>query len=105
MQIKLKSGKAFDMTQEQVRQLVNMYKDWVQTQFDADKLQHYFKDMHMKSNTNLVMISEQSIDSEKQLKSAMAKVLRCGNSQEVSDFIVQTIQNVVSKMILQSMVK
>ena len=103
MQVKLKSGKIFDMSEEQIRQLVNMYSAWVQTKFDAEKLKHYFEDMHKKAHMNLQMIADETIDTEKDMKEALAIIMKYGTVSDVADYIIEAIECKVSKMILQSM--
>ena len=103
MQVKLKSGKTFDMSEEQIRQLVNMYSAWVQTKFDAEKLQHYFQDMWKKAHMNLQMIADETIDTEKDTKDALCMVMKYGTTSDVADFIIEAIEAKVSYMILESM--
>lgn len=99
MKVKLKNGTEVDLHDEDMKMIAEMYKD----QFDAEKLEHYFKDMHKKAHMNLEMISDYTIDTEKDMKDALSKVLKYGDEDEVADFIIESIECKVSKMILESM--
>lgn len=100
MKIKLKSGTEVDLHDEDIKMIADMYN---KDNFDPEKLEHYFTDMHKKAHMNLEMISDQTIDTEKDHKEAMATVLRYGTEEEVADFIIESIECLVSKMTLASM--
>lgn len=99
MKVKLKNGVEVDLHEEDMKMISDMYKG----NFDPEKLEQYFKDMHKKAHMNLEMLSEYTIDTEKDLKDALTKVIKYGNEEEVADFIVEAIECKVSKMILTSM--
>ena len=99
MKIKLKNGTEVDLHDEDIKMISEMYKG----NFDPNKLETYFKDMHKKAHMNLEMISDYTIDTEKDMKDALSKVIKYGDEDEVADFIVEAIECKVSKMILESM--
>ena len=101
MRIKLKNGTEVDLHDEDMKMIAEMYKD----QFDPDKLEKYFHDMWKKAHMNLEMISDYTIETEKDLKDALSKVIKYGDEDEVSDFIIEAIECKVSKMIIESMEK
>jgi len=105
MQVKLKSGKMLDLSEEEIREMLHMYKDWFENSFDAEKLEDYFKEMHKKAHMNLEMISEETIETEKDMKDALVKVMKYGTRADVADYIIEAIECKVSKMILESMEK
>ena len=91
MQIKLKTGKAVDLTEDEVKEILHTYKEWSEDYFNAEKLENYFKEMHAKGKLNTEMIADEDIESEKDLKHALAKVLRYGTNEDVADFIIEAI--------------
>ena len=99
MKVKLKSGTEVDLHEEDMKMISEMYKG----NFDPEKLEHYFTEMHKKAHMNLEMISECTIETEKDMKDALSKVLKYGDEDEVADFIIESIECKVSKMILESM--
>lgn len=99
MKVKLKNGSEVDLHDEDIKMISEMYK----VNFDPNKLETYFKDMHKKAHMNLEMISDYTIDTEKDMKDALSKVIKYGDEDEVADFIVEAIECKVSKMILESM--
>ena len=103
MQVKLKSGKAVELTEEEIKEILHEYKAWSENKFDAEKLEHYFEDMYKKSAMNLEMISEEDIVTEKDLKDALMKVIKHGTITDVADFIIEAIEMKTSYMILDSM--
>lgn len=103
MQVKFKSGKAVDLSEEEIREILHMYKDWSENNFDAEKLEDYFEDMYAKGKLNTEMIADEDIESEKDLKHALAKVLRYGTNEDVADFIIEAIEMKTAYMVLQSM--
>lgn len=103
MQIKFKSGKTADLTEDEIKEILHDYKAWSENSFDAQKLEKYFEDMYKKAAMNVEMISEEEIVTEKDLKDALAKVLRRGTSTDIADFIVEAIEMKTSYMILDSM--
>lgn len=105
MQIKLKSGKAVDLTEEEIKEILHTYKEWSEDYFDSDKLVHYFEDMYKKSAMNLEVIADEDIITEKDLKDALMKVMKYGSTYDVSDFVIEAIEMKTSKMILESMEK
>lgn len=100
MKIKLKNGTEVDLHDEDIKMIHDMYS---KGNFDAEKLEHYFKEMHKKAHMNLEMISDYTIDTEKDMKDALTKVIKYGTEDEVADFIIESIECKVSKMILESM--
>ena len=100
MKIKLKSGTEVDLHEDDMKMISEMYN---KENFDPEKLEHYFKEMHKKAHMNLEMISDYTIETEKDMKDALSKVLKYGSEDEVSDYIVEAIECKVSKMILESM--
>lgn len=105
MQVKLKNGKMLDLSEDQIKQILHMYKDWIQSDFDAEKLEEYFKQMHKKAHMNLEMISEMTIETEGDMKDALIVVMKYGTRADVADYIIEAIECKVSKMILESMEK
>lgn len=105
MQVKLKSGKTVDLSEEEIREVLHMYKDWSENSFDAEKLENYFKEMHKKAHMNLEMISEETIETEKDMKDALVKVMKYGSTADVADYIIEAIECKISKMIIESMDK
>lgn len=103
MQVKFKSGKAVDLTEDEIKEILHMYKDWAENTFDAEKLENYFKEMHKKAHMNLEMISEETIESEKDMKDALVRVMKYGSTSDVAAYIIEAIECKVSKMILESM--
>lgn len=99
MKVKLKNGSEVDLHDEDIKMISEMYKG----NFDPNKLETYFKDMHKKAHMNLEMISDYTIDTEKDMKDALSKVIKYGDEDEVADFIVEAIECKVSEMILESM--
>ena len=99
MKVKLKSGTEVDLHEEDMKMISEMYKG----NFDPEKLEHYFTEMHKKAHMNLEMISECTIETEKDMKDALSKVLKYRDEDEVADFIIESIECKVSKMILESM--
>ena len=99
MKVKLKNGSEVDLHDEDIKMISEMYK----VNFDPNKLETYFKDMHKKAHMNLEMISDYTIDTEKDMKDALSKVIKYGDEDEVADFIVEAIECKVSKMISESM--
>lgn len=103
MQVKLKSGKMLDLSEEEIREMLHMYKDWTENSFNVEKLENYFTEMHAKGKLNTEMIADEDIESEKDLKHALAKVLRYGTNEDVADFIIEAIEMKTAYMVLQSM--
>lgn len=103
MQIKLKTGKMVDLTEDEVKEILHMYKEWSEDYFDSDKLVHYFQDMQKKARMNLEVISDEDIESEKDMKDSLAMVMKYGSTTDVADYIIEAIEAKVSYMILQSM--
>lgn len=103
MQVKFKSGKTVDLSEDEIKEVLHMYKDWAENKFDAEKLENYFKEMHKKAHMNLEMISEETIESEKDMKDALVRVMKYGSTSDVADYIIEAIECKVSKMILESM--
>jgi hypothetical protein len=103
MQIKLKTGKAVDLTEDEVKEILHEYKAWSEDYFDSDKLVHYFEEMHKKAHMNLEMIADETIETEKDMKDSLTRVMKYGSTSDVSDFIIEAIECKVSYMILESM--
>ena len=103
MQIKLKTGKAVDLTEDEIKEILHDYKAWSENKFDAEKLEKYFEDMYKKACMNVEMISEEDIMTEKDLKDALTKVMKYGTASDIADFIVEAIEMKTSYMILESM--
>ena len=103
MQIKFKSGKAVDLSEDEIKEILHDYKAWSENSFDAEKLEDYFKEMHKKAHMNLEMISEMTIETEGDMKDALIKVMKYGTRADVADYIIEAIECKVSKMILESM--
>lgn len=103
MQVKLKSGKMLDLSEEEIKEMLHMYKDWSENSFDAEKLEKYFEEMRSKSETNMTMISESENNSEKEIKHSLANVFKYGTEKEVADYIIEAIEFMISNMILESM--
>lgn len=99
MKYKTKSGVEVELHDEDIKAISEMYEP----KFDASKLEHYFTDMWKKAHMNLEMIADESIDTEKDMKMSLAKVLRFGSEDEVADFIIEAIECKVSYMLLESM--
>lgn len=98
MQMKLKSGKMVDLSDDELKEIMEMHK----AEFDGNKMKHYFHEMYKKAHANIEMISEEDIESEKDLKEALQKVLKHGSYEEVSDMIIEAIECKISKMVLES---
>lgn len=103
MQIKLKTGKAIDLTEDEVKEILHTYKEWSEDYFDAEKLEHYFEDMWKKAHMNLEMISDQTIETEKDMKDALIITMKYGTRADVADYIIEAMEYQISKMILESM--
>lgn len=103
MQVKLKSGKVLDLSEDEVKEMLHMYKDWSENSFDADKLEHYFEDMHKKAHMNLEMISDETIETEKDLKDSLIITMKYGTRADVAYFIIEAMEYQISKMIIESM--
>lgn len=99
MKYRLKSGVEVDLHDEDIAAISKMNKG----EFDFQKLQHYFKDMHDKAHMNLQMISEDTIQSEKDMKKSLSKVIKYGSEEQIADYIIEAIECKVSYMLLQSM--
>ena len=99
MKVIKRNGSEVDLHDEDIKMISEMYKG----NFDPNKLETYFKDMHKKAHMNLEMISDYTIDTEKDMKDALSKVIKYGDEDEVADFIVEAIECKVSEMILESM--
>lgn len=100
MKIKLKNGTEVDLHDEDIKMIHDMYS---KGNFDAEKLEHYFKEMLSKSETNMCMISEQENSSEKEIKQSLTKVIKYGTEEEVADFIIEAMEFMISHMIIESM--
>ena len=100
MQMKLKSGKTIELTDEELKEVLE--KSGTEY-FDAEKLEEYFEHMHKKAHANIEMISESDVESEKDLKKALEKVMHYGSYSDVADMIVEVIECKISKMLLESM--
>ena len=103
MQIKLKTGKIVDLTEDEVKEILHTYKAWSEDYFDSDKLVHYFEDMHKKAHMNLEMISDQTIETEKDVKDALIITMKYGSRADVADYIIEAMEYQISKMIIESM--
>ena len=99
MKYKTKAGVDVELHEDDMKAISEMYGK----KFDADKLESYFNEMHKKAHMNLEMISDDTIDTEKDMKHSLTKVLKYGTEEEVADFIIEAIECKVSKMILESM--
>lgn len=97
MQIKLKSGKTLELTEDEVHELKNMM-----TNYTFDKMSQYFKYMMDKAHTNLEIIVDDDIQSEKDIKKSLARVLKFGSYQDAADFIIESMQWFISYHILNS---
>jgi len=100
MKYKLKSGQEVELHDDDIKEISSWTKS---STFDASKLEHYFTDMHKKAHMNIEMISDETIETERDMKMALAKVIRFGSEDEIADFIIEAIECKVSKMILESM--
>lgn len=103
MQVKLKGGKMLDLSEDEIKEILHMYKDWNKEAFDPEKLEKYFEEMHKKAHMNLEMISEMTIETEGDMKDALIVVMKYGTRADVADYIIEAIECKVSKMILESM--
>lgn len=97
MQMKLKSGKTLELTEEQMNEIKHLM-----TNYTFDKMDQYFHWMEDKARSNLQMIADEDIDSEKDLKQSLSNVLKFGSYEDVSDFIIESIEWFISYHILNS---
>lgn len=97
MQIKLKSGKMLDLSEEEMHEIKSMMMNKA-----FEKMDEYFHLMEEKAHSNLEMIAGDKIDSEKDLKESLAYLLRHGTYDEVADAIIESIEYMTSWHILNS---
>lgn len=97
MQMKLKSGKMLELTEEEMHQIKTMLMNSTFKSMDQ-----YFKWMMDKAHTNLEIIVDDDIQSEKDIKKSLARVLKFGSYQDAADFIIESMQWFISYHILNS---
>lgn len=71
MQMKLKSGKVLNLTQDEMVEIKHMMTNSV-----FDKMDQYFKYMEDKAHSNIEMIAGEDVDSEKDLKQSLSYILK-----------------------------
>lgn len=97
MQMKLKSGKVLNLTQDEMLEVKHMMTNSV-----FDKMDNYFKHMEDKAHSNIEMIAGEDIDSEKDLKESLSYILKHGTYDEAADAIVESVEYLISWHILNS---
>lgn len=97
MQIKLKSGKMLDLSEEEMHEIKEMM-----TNSTFEKMDDYFHWMEDKAKSNIEMIAGEDVDSEKDLKESLSYILKHGTYDEAADAIVESIEYLISWHILNS---